>query len=173
MIFRPVKPRRFIFFKWQGLFHAKRTKVTHDYAGIMANELLSPANMFEAMMNGPSSDKFLALIDREIQGMIDSQSGPMRPLLVLAIGGGKYTEIKRRASAAVIEEMRTNQAMVTKAAAAMNLQGFIEDKLSLMTNEEYEDLLRPAFKQDEWKIVVVGAVLGFLVGELQVHVLLT
>ena len=41
-----------------------------------------------------------------------------------------------------------------------------------MTDDEYEGLLRPAFKQDEWKLISVGAVLGFLIGELQVHLFL-
>jgi hypothetical protein len=44
--------------------------------------------------------------------------------------------------------------------------------MSLMTDEEYEGLLRPAFKQDEWKLIAVGGILGFLIGELQVHLLL-
>jgi hypothetical protein len=33
-------------------------------------------------------------------------------------------------------------------------------------------VLRPAFKQDEWKLILVGGILGVLVGELQVQLLL-
>ena len=32
-------------------------------------------------------------------------------------------------------------------------------------------MIRPVFKDDEWLVVVVGGGLGFLVGELQVHLL--
>ncbi|WP_269811734.1 hypothetical protein [Nocardia acididurans] len=42
-----------------------------------------------------------------------------------------------------------------------------------MTPDEFEGLLRPTFKQDEWKLVAVGALLEFVIGELQVHLLLT
>jgi hypothetical protein len=31
--------------------------------------------------------------------------------------------------------------------------------------------MRPIFKDDEWLIIMVGAVLGAVVGELQVHAL--
>ena len=41
-----------------------------------------------------------------------------------------------------------------------------------LNEEEFEGLLRPAFQQDEWILITVGAVLGFLVGEAQVHVML-
>jgi hypothetical protein len=37
---------------------------------------------------------------------------------------------------------------------------------------EFEELLRPAFRQDEWKLIAVGAMIGGLVGELQVLILL-
>jgi uncharacterized membrane protein YheB (UPF0754 family) len=56
---------------------------------------------------------------------------------------------------------------------ALDVQGVIKTKMSMMTDEEYENLLRPAFKQDEWKLIAVGGVLGFLIGELQVHLFLT
>lgn len=42
-----------------------------------------------------------------------------------------------------------------------------------LTDLEYEGLLRPAFKQDEWKLMAIGGILGFLVGELQFHLLLS
>ncbi|CAM2739932.1 DUF445 domain-containing protein [Skermania piniformis] len=172
MIFRPVRKRRFGLVSWQGLFHAKRDKVTADYASLVANELLSPANMLEAMLNGPKSDRFLRLIDREMQSMIDAQSGPMKPLVVLAIGGDRYAAIKDRAVAATVQQMRENEELSAVASEIIDLQALVTEKMAQMTDEEYESLLRPAFKQDEWKLVVVGAVLGFLVGELQVHLLL-
>jgi hypothetical protein len=37
-----------------------------------------------------------------------------------------------------------------------------------MTDDDFEGLLRPVFKQDEWKLIAVGAMLGFAVGELQI-----
>lgn len=41
-----------------------------------------------------------------------------------------------------------------------------------MTTEQFEGVLRPVFQQDEWKLIAVGAVIGFLVGELQVFLML-
>lgn len=41
-----------------------------------------------------------------------------------------------------------------------------------LTPAEFESLLRPAFQQDEWILIAVGAALGFLVGELQVFLML-
>ena len=44
----------------------------------------------------------------------------------------------------------------------------VREKMNKLTPEQYESILRPVFKDDEMLMVSVGAVLGFLVGELQV-----
>ena len=41
-----------------------------------------------------------------------------------------------------------------------------------LSEEEFEGVLRPVFRQEEWILIFVGALLGFLVGELQVFLLL-
>ncbi|QHS10322.1 hypothetical protein GT972_09365 [Sinimarinibacterium sp. NLF-5-8] len=44
--------------------------------------------------------------------------------------------------------------------------------MKALSEDEFEGLLRPAFKQDEWILITVGAVLGALVGEMQVQIML-
>jgi len=40
--------------------------------------------------------------------------------------------------------------------------------MNQLTNEQYESILRPVFKDDEPLMITVGGVLGGVVGELQV-----
>jgi uncharacterized membrane protein YheB (UPF0754 family) len=54
----------------------------------------------------------------------------------------------------------------------MDLKRTLVTKMQELNEEEFENLLRPAFQQDEWILIAVGAVLGFLVGELQVQIML-
>lgn len=175
MIFRPIEPRRYFgLVKWQGLFHKNRKAVTEDYSRIIAEEILTPTNFLEGLLNGPQSEAFMGLITREIQRVIDNQAGLAKPLVVAAVGGRGYQELKADAVAAVVARMRSQPPEFTELASqAMDLPGLIRSKMEMMTKDEYESLLRPAFKQDEWKLVTVGALLGFLIGELQVQFLLT
>jgi hypothetical protein len=41
-----------------------------------------------------------------------------------------------------------------------------------LTPTEFEGMLRPAFKEEEWILITVGAVLGFMVGEMQIQFML-
>lgn len=50
----------------------------------------------------------------------------------------------------------------------LDIERTMSEKMVAMTPEEFEGVLRPAFQADERTLIMVGAVLGFLVGELQV-----
>jgi hypothetical protein len=43
--------------------------------------------------------------------------------------------------------------------------------MAKMSNEQFESILRPIFKEDERALIAVGAVLGFLIGEVQVELI--
>jgi hypothetical protein len=58
------------------------------------------------------------------------------------------------------------------ATGALDVADTIERRMRGLSRVEYERLLRPAFRQDEWKLIAVGAVIGALVGELQAVLLL-
>ncbi|WP_067679945.1 DUF445 family protein [Nocardia miyunensis] len=174
MIFRPVN-RRWILgiVPWQGLFHKRREEVCNDYGNLIATEILTPARMLEAILDGERADRLAAILSRRMSEFIDAQSAPARPLVTL-VAGDTIAALKRdmvpemltyiRGAAAGFEE----QAMRT-----LDLRNLVVEKTRNLTDLEYEGLLRPAFKQDEWKLVAIGGILGFLVGELQVHLLLS
>jgi uncharacterized membrane protein YheB (UPF0754 family) len=174
MIFRPIRPVRIAGLRFQGIFHRRRVQVIEDYSRLLAEEILTPANMIDAMLTGPQADRLLALIEREVDSAMNSQVGVTKPLVVLAVGGRRYQEMRVNIVASAVARMRASFDEVgAYAAQALDVGGVITAKMSLMTDEEYEGLLRPAFKQDEWTVIAVGGVLGFLIGELQVHLLLT
>jgi uncharacterized membrane protein YheB (UPF0754 family) len=54
----------------------------------------------------------------------------------------------------------------------MDVRKTLVERMQRLSPEEFEGMLRPAFKEDEWSLILVGAALGFLVGELQIHFML-
>ncbi|MGA4791350.1 DUF445 domain-containing protein [Nocardia sp. AB354] len=174
MIFRPIDEKRYFgVFRWHGLFHKRRNDVAVDYGTLMATEILTPANIIHAMLTGAQSDRLFSLIEYDIQRVMDQRMGFAKPVVELALGRGTLAAMKHDIVATVREQLPRSTAEIEQyTMRALDVPGLIIEKMGMLTNEEYENLLRPAFKQDEWKIVTVGAVLGFLVGELQVHLLL-
>ena len=173
MLFRPQQPTKYLgFITFQGLLHAQRDKITRDYAKILADDLFSPEIMLDGVLNGPGSDKLFALVGKEVSAAIDAQTGRVGPLVVMAVGTERYRELKNGVVKMVIERLPTTLVEAQDyATSVIDLENTIIDKMNQLTNEEYESILRPVFKDDEPLMIAVGAILGGLVGELQVQVM--
>ncbi len=173
MIFYPRQPRRFLFFTWQGMFQKRRAQVAADYGALIAEEVLTAGNVLEAVLTGPRADKLFALVTREVQRTVDAQAGLAKPLVALAVGGREYQQMKQAAAEKAIAYLpETVKHVESYATDALDVRNTIVEKMQQLTPLEFEGILRPAFKQDEWKLIAVGAVIGGLVGELQVLLLL-
>jgi uncharacterized membrane protein YheB (UPF0754 family) len=173
MIFRPKQERRIApGIRWQGLFHNRREQVTRDYAALLAKDIITPAAILDSLLTGAMSDKFYEMIKEEIQKTIDEQTGIARPLIILSVGSSRYTAMKKSIAERVIETMpEASYQAQAYAAKRLDIENTIVERMSLMDTDDYENLLRPAFKDDEWIIVALGATLGFLFGELQVQII--
>ena len=170
MIFNPKQPTRYLgLFEWQGLFLKRRKEVAADYGELIAREIITPHNVIEAVLKGPLADRVFAVVHRQVQDVIDRQSGLARPLVVLAVGSRKYQAMKHRIAEKVMERLPETMTYIEDyAGEAMDIRNTLVTKMRELTSEEFEALIRPAFEQDEWILITVGALLGFAVGELQV-----
>ncbi|MGH8453396.1 MAG: DUF445 domain-containing protein, partial [Nevskiales bacterium] len=174
MIFRPKQPTRYLgLFEWQGLFLKRRKEVAAEYGALIASEIVTPQNVLEAVLKGPLSDRLYSMVLKNMQRMVDDQAGVAKPIVVLAVGSAKFQEMKKLIAEKLMEKLPETMRHVEKYAAdAMDLENILRVKMQELDEDEFENLIRPAFQQDEWMLIAVGAALGFLVGEMQVFVML-
>jgi uncharacterized membrane protein YheB (UPF0754 family) len=173
MIFSPRTPTRYLgVFRWQGMFFKRREAISAAYARVGARDLLDPRMLIDSLLQGPIADRLFAIVARETGSAIDAEVGVARPLVALAIGTEQYRNLKQT----IVERARARlpdvaDDLVRYTHETMDTETTVRDAMMSMNDEQYEGLLRPIFKDDEWMIIAVGAVLGFLVGELQVLLL--
>ncbi|AHH93463.1 hypothetical protein KALB_86 [Kutzneria albida DSM 43870] len=174
MIFFPREPKRYLgLVTWQGLFQKRREQVAADYGDLIAREVITVPNVVEEVLRGPKSDRLFTLIQNEVQRSVDAQTGLVKPFVVAAVGSRRYQEMKVAAAAKAIEHIpAAARSAEHYAEDALDVRNTIVERMTKLSPTEFEGILRPAFRQDEWKLITVGAVIGFLVGELQVLLLL-
>ncbi len=173
MVFNPKQPTRYLgIFEWQGLFLKRRKEVSAQYGRLIAKEIVTSKQVIAAVLRGPLSDRLFNLIQKQVQRVIDEQAGIAKPFVVFAVGSNKYQDMKKAIAEQMMERMPETMAHIEEyASQAMDLENTLATKMQELTPEEFEALLRPAFQQDEWILIAVGAVLGFMVGEMQVLVM--
>lgn len=96
---------------------------------------------------------------------MDEYVGFTKPLVTFSIGTKRYLDIKNMAVDSIMEHIpdavKHIQAYTEE---AMDVNATLREKMTHLTPEQFEGMLRPAFEADEWQLVALGAVLGGLVG---------
>jgi uncharacterized membrane protein YheB (UPF0754 family) len=170
LIFRPIRERRIVGpIRWHGRFHQRRHELSTKYGEIMARDVLAPQVVLDGILAGPTADRLLATVERSVRDAIDEELGTARPVVTLMIGTPRYEEIKREFVRRAIERMSQRTSDIAEVAeGSVDVDRMIVDKMRELTVEEYEGILRPVFKEDEKILIAVGAILGGIVGEIQV-----
>jgi uncharacterized membrane protein YheB (UPF0754 family) len=173
LIFVPREPVRLGRVIFQGKFQRRRAEVARQYGELIANEVLTVGNLLDALLRGPKSDRLAAMVSRMVASAVDEQAALAKPVLTMAVGGVRLREMENAAAVKALEQLpataRYAEGYLTE---AMDVAKMIEQRMLALTPLEFEGLLRPAFRQDEWKLIAVGGAIGFLVGELQVLLML-
>lgn len=165
MIFEPLEPKRVGLIKIQGLFLKRQTEVAEQYGDLIAAEILTPSHIIEAILKGPSSDRLFALIARNVKNAVDDQTGLGLPFVTMTIGTKKYNAMKNTAVESMVERLpRTLREIEDYAEDAMDIRNTLKERMGTLTPKQFERMLRPAFEQDEWILISVGALLGMAAG---------
>ena len=168
VIFEPLEPTRYGPVTLHGLFLRRQHEVAEAYADIIAYEVVTLRNVAHTMIEGPDGDRTRRLIADTLGPVVDDAVGAARPL-VQAAAKGKYDTIKESLAAAsvgstftVLSDERFGRARAT------GMQALLASRMRELPAPEFAQMLRSAFQQDEWMLIVVGGVLGFGAGVLQV-----
>jgi uncharacterized membrane protein YheB (UPF0754 family) len=172
MIFNPKEPIRILGVEWQGLFLKRRKEVAADYGALIADEIITPRKVIEAVLKGPLSDRVFAMVRRQVQSSLDRNTGLAKPFVVLTVGTTRYQEMKRAITAKVMARMPETMTYIEDyARESMDIRNLLIEKMQALDELQFEALIRPAFEQDEWILITVGALLGFTMGEVQALIL--
>jgi uncharacterized membrane protein YheB (UPF0754 family) len=169
MLFRPHEPKRYLgAFRWHGLFAKRRHEVIPQYGQVIADEILSPDKLTRALLTGPTGDRVFELAARHVDRAADAFPGYAKPAVVATLGSSRWQELKLAAAERAFPY--AGEAAIEAREyllGAIDIEHTVVERMEELSPDEYENLLRPAVKKDEPLAILLGAVLGFMVGEIQ------
>jgi uncharacterized membrane protein YheB (UPF0754 family) len=165
MIFEPVAPHRLFGITFHGLFMRRQPEVSDVYAGIIANDIVTIANIGDDLMNGPRSDRTRALVEGALRPAVDDALGRASGLVRVAIGSRTYDAIRESlATEAVAYTMTPFTDPDFGARQNKAIFALLARRMRTMEPHDFAEMLRTAIKEDEWLLYLHGAVLGFGAG---------
>jgi uncharacterized membrane protein YheB (UPF0754 family) len=111
------------------------------------------------------------MIRDAIRPEVDRAVGIAGPLVRMTTGSDEYERVRERFAADSVD--RTIASLHDpefNTARSEAIRELIRDRIRSLTPESFVQLLRPAFIEDEWMLIVLGAVLGFVAGWIQLLV---
>lgn len=167
LIFAPLKPRRFLFWKIQGLFLQRQPEISDVWAKLVAEELITVEKVADAMINGSRGDRTRVVIQKHLRPLLDNS------LLVklgaqVTVGMSGYTELKKAMNQQAL--LATHDVFSDSAfnkEQAPIVAGVLAGQMKALQPAEFQDILRPAFREEEVQLMFVGGFFGAMAGVIQ------
>ncbi|MGO1463318.1 MAG: DUF445 domain-containing protein [Marinobacter sp.] len=165
VIFRPLHAKKVGPLSIQGLFLKRQPEVAASFCRIVTHEILTVGNIINAIMEGPKGDRARNMVKKHIKPVVDETAGMGKALTQVAFGPTGFATLKNQVGEKAIELSKTSFTNpVFEADRARAVESIMVERMSALSSEEFQELLRPCFQEDEIKLILVGATLGLVAG---------
>jgi uncharacterized membrane protein YheB (UPF0754 family) len=168
MLFHPRNPIKIGPFVLQGIFPKRQAQVARQLGQVVATHLLSIDDLMGKLHNADSTKAILPIIEKRVDDFIEHKLTEELPLLSMFIKDKAIDNIKR----GIIQEF---EAMFPELIAQIgqhvktnvNIESMVSEKVAALDSNKLEELLVGIMKKEFVFIEVIGAVLGFIIGCIQ------
>jgi uncharacterized membrane protein YheB (UPF0754 family) len=171
LIFEPVEPRKLGPLKMHGLFLRRQPEVSDVYAGIIAEDIVTLANIGDELLDGPRSDRTRQMLETAMRPAVDRATGIARLPIRVAMGTQQYDAMRDSVAAETVEytvtPMRDPEFNRRQSEKVRTL---FASRMRQLPYPDFVEMLRSAIKEDEWMLYAHGAVLGFGAGLLHLAI---
>lgn len=167
LIFAPLRPRRMLFWKFQGLFLQRQDEISDIWAQLVAEELITVEKVADAMINGRHGARTRSILQKHLRPMLDN-SMVMRLAAQVTVGMSGYTDLKRAMNDKAV--LATRDAFSDPAfnkERAPVVAGVLAGQMKALKPEEFQEILRPAFREEEIQLMLIGGLFGAIAGFIQ------
>lgn len=173
MLFHPRKKIRILFFDIQGIFPKRQYAMAEKIGKMVATELLNVSD-FKERINDP---KNLTAINQNIEAKVDQyldETFPNKyPMMSMLLGKKARVKMKKdflqevqQVTPVVIDKYMENLE------GTFDVEKIVRQKVSLLSPVTLENLIMGILKKEFQFIELIGAVLGFMIGVIQVLLVL-
>lgn len=156
-------------YNWQGAFMKRQAEVSEVFAKVVTEELITLKSIMTEMMFGSRKEKTRRILKRHINRIMETPV--VRTSLQVSIGMKEYAKLKTDLIDRSIEiTMVPISDPVLNQSRAEKIFFMFRDRILALSSREFQNLLRPAFQEDEWILILLGGVTGFIAGLIHLFV---
>ena len=169
MLFHPREPKKLLGFTLLGIFPKKQRQFAIKLGNLVSDELLSFKDIEEKIAHPGNVKKIMPHIEEHIDHFLRVKLPAQMPVISMFIGDKTITELKT----VFIAELEVLFPVIMKhymenLQEDLNLEKIVADKVGRFSSDKLEQMLYSVMSKEFRFVGIIGGVLGFLIGLLQV-----
>jgi uncharacterized membrane protein YheB (UPF0754 family) len=169
MLFHPKEPKKFMFITFQGVFPKRQRQFAEKLGKLVSTELLSFREIEEKIVNPDNIKKLMPFVESKVDDFLRNKLSDAFPIISMFIGESTINQLKTIFMAeleVIFPEMIA--AYMKNLESQLDLEKMVTEKVYGFSSDKMEAILNQIMTKEFKFIEVIGGVLGFIIGILQV-----
>lgn len=172
MLFHPKEKRTILFVEIQGIFPKRKRKLAEKLGKIVSNELFSVDDIKTVITKQEPNGEINGLIDDRIDTFLSEKLPKKIPMFGMFLNDKTKTQIKNvllEEFAALTPEIATQYAQ--RVEESLDVEQIVYQKVVNFSSDKLEQILYSIMRKEFRFIEILGGILGFLIGLMQIALL--
>ncbi len=172
MLFHPRKKIDLYFFSIQGIFPKRQQQLADKLGKIVAGELFSFDDIRDRFTSTETAEEINKVLDEKLEDFLGVKLKTTIPVLNFFLTAKMKTRIKNMMHEEfqhILPDILTRYS--DKLEKDIDVENIVKQKVSAFSSAKLEDILVSIMKKEFKFIEILGAVLGFLIGLIQLLII--
>lgn len=173
MLFHPREPKKILGFTVQGIFPKRQKQFAEKLGKLVSDELLSFDEIEQKISNPANIEKVMPLVEEHIDNFLRKKLASEMPVISMFIGDKTITQLKTVFMAELhilFPEMM--QKYMGSLKQELDLEKIVTRKVEGFSSDKLEQILNGIMSKEFRFVEILGGILGFMIGLLQVLITL-
>lgn len=169
MLFHPREPKKILGITFHGIFPKRQQQFAEKLGKLVSAEFLSFDDIEEKISSPENLKKIMPMIENHIDDFLRNRLSNEMPVISMFIGDKTIGKLKE----AFMKEIESLFPQVMKQYAVnlkdeLDLEQIVIKKVSGFSSDKLEEVLLQIMSKEFRFVEIIGAVIGFIIGLLQV-----
>jgi len=169
MLFHPREPKKILGITLHGIFPKRQQQFAEKLGKLVSSELLSFSEIESRIIHPENLKKIMPLVEGHIDHFLRVKLAEQMPVISMFIGDKTINELK----SVFIGELETLFPILMKnymgtLQEQLDLEKIVTEKVSGFSSDKLEQILNSIMSKEFRFVEIIGGVLGFVIGLLQI-----
>lgn len=173
MLFHPKQPVKVLGITFQGIFPKRQDQFAVKLGKLVSEQLLSFNDIESKLTNPANLQKMMPMVEQKIDDFLRIKLADTMPMISMFIGDKTIEKLK---TAITTELESLFPALIKNYTSSLrqelDLEQIVTEKVKNFSSDQLEDILYQVMAREFKFVEIIGGVLGFLIGLVQVAITL-